>query len=288
VGGVRVTELARELEERRFESMWLPEHSHIPCERVPVPPFGENIPEAYFSLVSPLVALGAAAAVTERLVLGTGVCMALEHDVLDLAAAVASLDVIADGRFHFGVGVGWLRQELANHRPELPFEQRYSALVERIAALRCCWQGDEGAFDGRWDRFTASVVDPKPVQQPLPGGWAVQVRWGCGWRPSTPTSGFPSTWRWRCTAVLLLRSVGSAILWRRVDEIAARVPVTMFVWGWEAGSPTRELLEGYCDIGIERLVLLPDTMAPHGRDETLRRLDEFQPFVDATSPSSPR
>ena len=280
---VPVAELARELEGRGFDSLWLPEHSHIPCDRVPVPPFGENIPEAYFSLVSPLVALGAAAAVTSDLVVATGVCMALEHDVLDLAAEVASLDVISGGRVRFGVGVGWLREELANHRPELRFDQRYSALVERIAALRCCWEQPECGFDGRWDRFAPSIVEPKPVQYPLPVGMGCSGPLGMRLAAQHADEWLPID-----AAMAMHGGVGAAVQrFGDLVEAAGRdrdvVGITMFVWGWEPGTPARTLLEEYRECGVDRIVLTPDTMARHGRDETLRRLDEFQAFVTDTN-----
>jgi hypothetical protein len=117
--------LAGELEQRGYGSMWLPEHSHIPVERGPGP-FGETVPDAYMHLMDPFVSLATAAVTTTRLLLGTGVSMILEHDLLDLACRVATLDVLSAGRFRFGVGVGWIPEELANHRPDVPFESRYA------------------------------------------------------------------------------------------------------------------------------------------------------------------
>lgn len=279
-GGLRVTELARELELRGFDSMWLPEHSHIPVQRVPAPPFGEHLPQAYFSLISPLVALGAAAAVTTELIVATGVSMALEHDVLDLAAAVASLDVVSEGRAHFGVGAGWLREELANHRPDVPFEQRYSALVERIAALRCCWEQASCSFDGRWDSFRAAIVEPKPVQPRLPVGMGCSGTLGMRLAAEHADEWLPID-----GALQMHGGVGLAVEhFRDLVEASGRprdsVPISLFVWGFEPGSPSMDQLEPYRELGLQRLVLGPNTLLPHGRDATWRRLDEFQPFVD--------
>src|ERR1044071_7590465 len=140
------TELATALEERGFDSMWVPEHSHIPLSRESPYPSGGELPSGYFHMMSPLVALAAASAVTERLLLGTAVCLLLEHDLLDLATQASTLDRVSDGRLLLGVGVGWNAEELANHRPDLPFRQRYRAMKERVEALRTLWRDDEASY----------------------------------------------------------------------------------------------------------------------------------------------
>src|SRR5690349_25159329 len=102
------------------------------------------------------------------LTLATGICLVLEHDMLDLACTVATLDVLSGGRVLLGIGVGWNAEELTNHRPELPFKQRYSAMEERVTALRQIWTEEAPSFDGRYERFSPSWVYPKPAQQPVP------------------------------------------------------------------------------------------------------------------------
>jgi probable F420-dependent oxidoreductase len=282
-GGISPAELGVELERRGFDSVWLPEHSHIPVDREPAPPFGSAIPDAYFHLLNPFVALSTVAAVTTQLTIATGVCMALEHDVLDLAGAVASLDVVSGGRVHFGVGVGWLREELANHRPDVPFQQRYSALVERVEALRRCWVDEDAEFAGRWDRFTRSVVSPKPVQPRLPVGFGCSGPFGMRLAAEHADAWLP------IDAALAAHGGVEAALDRFGGLVTAAgrdpadVPVTLFVWGWEDGVPGRDLLDRYAGLPIERIVLLPPTMARHDRDTTLRRLNEFQPFVDESA-----
>jgi alkanesulfonate monooxygenase SsuD/methylene tetrahydromethanopterin reductase-like flavin-dependent oxidoreductase (luciferase family) len=141
--GIRPDVLARELEQRGFDSIWLPEHSHIPVVREPTPVFGPDVPDGYKHLMDPFVSLAVASAATSTLLLGTGVSMALEHDVLDLACRVASLDVLSGGRVRFGVGVGWLPEELENHRPDVLFRSRYSATAERLRALRAAWTQED-------------------------------------------------------------------------------------------------------------------------------------------------
>ena len=134
--GIRPARLAVELEQRGFDSMWVPEHSHIPTSRRSPSPSGGELPSGYLHMMSPFVSLAAAASVTTDLVLATGVSLILEHDLLDLACTVATLDVLSSGRVLLGIGVGWNAEELANHRPDLPFSQRYSAMRERVDALR--------------------------------------------------------------------------------------------------------------------------------------------------------
>ena len=168
VGGPRPDVLAKELEDRGFDSVWMPEHTHIPISRDSAYPFGGELPDCYWHMMDPFVSLMAAAGATSRIKLCTGICLVLQHDVLDLACTVATLDALSGGRVLLGIGVGWNEEELANHRPDLPFKQRYSAMRERVEALRTIWTSEEPAYQGRWDRFTASWVYPKPSQQPVP------------------------------------------------------------------------------------------------------------------------
>ena len=110
----------------------------------------------------------AAGAATESIKLYTGICLLLQHDLVDLACSTATLDVLTNGRFRFGVGVGWNKEELATHRPDLDFSMRYSAMRERIAALRAAWSQDPAEFEGRWDSFEASFIRPKPIHGSIP------------------------------------------------------------------------------------------------------------------------
>ena len=172
--GMHPTLLASELEQRGFESMWVPEHAHIPTSRQTPHPSAEVLPEGYLHMMNPFVSLAAASSVTETLVFGTAVSLILQHDVIDLATEAASLDALSAGRFVLGVGVGWNVEELADHRPELPFRLRYGALKERVAALRTMWQNSEAGFQGRWDNVSPSWVFPKPVHGTVPivlGNW---------------------------------------------------------------------------------------------------------------------
>ena len=127
--------LARELEVRGYDSLWIGEHTHIPVSRATPYPAGGELPALYRMMMDPFLTLMAAAAATERLSVGTCVALPLQHDVFDLAKTVATLDRLSGGRVLFGVGVGWNVEELANHRP-IRWSQRYRALAECVAALR--------------------------------------------------------------------------------------------------------------------------------------------------------
>jgi probable F420-dependent oxidoreductase len=273
--GIRPDELARELETRRFDSLWLPEHSHIPVVYEPTRTFATEIPDSYLHLLDPYVALASAAGTTTTLRLATGVAMALEHDALDLACRVATLDLITGGRLTFGVGVGWLPEELANHRPDVPFTQRYTATVERIQELRTAWIEEEASFEGRWDRYTASRVFPKPLQRPLPVAFGSSGPLGI-----RLAAQHADEW---CPIDTALRRVGGIeeglARFRSEAEAAGRdptsIPVTLFVWGWSQGDPPHDRLLSYADLGVDRVVVCPPTIARHDRNATLRRLDEF-------------
>ena len=163
---IRPDELARALEERGFESFWVPEHTHIPASRRSPWPGGTPLPEEYWHTLDPFVALGAAAAVTSRLRLGTGICLVIERDPITLAKEVASLDWISRGRVLFGVGGGWNPEEMENHGTD--FTSRWKVLRERIAAMKEIWTRDEAEFHGKHVNFDKIWSYPKPVQKPYP------------------------------------------------------------------------------------------------------------------------
>lgn len=153
-------------EERGFESIWYPEHTHIPASRVSPFPGGGDLPKDYWHLHDPFVALTAAAAVTSKIKLGTGVCLITERDPIVTAKEVASLDVISDGRFMFGIGAGWNAEEMENHGT--PFKARWKVLEDRIEAMRACWTQDDSEYHGQHVDFDPIWSWPKPVQRPHP------------------------------------------------------------------------------------------------------------------------
>jgi probable F420-dependent oxidoreductase len=161
-----VVELGRALEERGFESLWVPEHTHIPTSRQTPWPGGAELPREYSHALDPFVALGAVAAATSQLRLGTGVCLVIEHDPIDLAKQVATLDLVSGGRFLFGIGGGWNREEMRHHGTDPA--QRWGILRERIEAMKAIWTTDEAEYHGRFVNFDPIWSWPKPVQQPHP------------------------------------------------------------------------------------------------------------------------
>ena len=181
--------LARELESRGFDSLWVGEHSHIPVSRHTPYPTGGEMPEQYKWMMDPFLSLLLAATASTGLLIGTGVALPLEHDLLDLAKTVATLDQLSGGRLLFGVGVGWNEEELANHRP-VKWSQRYLALGEAVAALRSLWRDEESEFHGRFYDFDPVWSFPKPAQRPHPPvlcgtggrtGTREAVAWADGW-----------------------------------------------------------------------------------------------------------
>ncbi|HWN92576.1 MAG TPA: TIGR03619 family F420-dependent LLM class oxidoreductase, partial [Verrucomicrobiae bacterium] len=163
---IQADALARELEARGFESLWLPEHTHIPTSRKSPWPGGADLPRDYWHTLDPFVALGAAAAVTKTLMLGTGICLVIERDPIILAKEVASLDFISGGRVLFGIGGGWNAEEMEDHGT--PFGERWKILRELIAAMKVIWTQEEAEYHGKYVNFDKLWSYPKPVQKPYP------------------------------------------------------------------------------------------------------------------------
>src|SRR5471030_2107190 len=183
-------ELARALEERGFESLWAPEHSHIPLSRLSEFPSGGELPKKYYDVMDPFVSLTAAAAVTQKLKVGTGICLVVQRDPIQTAKSVASIDQVSNGRFLFGVGNGWNSDEIANHGTE--FKSRHKVARERIEAMKVIWTKSKAEYQGEFVKFGPMMTWPKPVQKPHPpilvGGafpYSARraVRYGDGWMP---------------------------------------------------------------------------------------------------------
>lgn len=163
---IRPARLAKELEDRGYESMWMVEHTHIPASRVTPWPGGPVLPGEYGRTLDPFVTLTAAATVTSRLRIGTGISLVAQHHPLTLAKAVASLDHVSDGRMLFGIGVGWNVEEMAHHGVD-PARRR-AMVREKVLAMQALWTQDEASFDGEFVSFSPSWSWPKPVQRPHP------------------------------------------------------------------------------------------------------------------------
>ena len=155
--------LAKEAEDRGFESLWFPEHTHIPTSRKSPWPGGGDLPQEYWHTHDPFVALAAAAGATEKIMLGTGILLVPEHDVLVCAKSSASLDMVSNGRLILGIGAGWNAEELQNHG--WAFKDRWNVTRESVLAWRELWSKDESEFHGEFIDFDPVWSYPKPVQE---------------------------------------------------------------------------------------------------------------------------
>ena len=159
-------ELAQALEARGFESVWAPEHSHIPTSRRSPFPGGGDLPKQYYDVMDPFVTLTAAAMATKALKIGTGVCLINQRDPIQTAKQVASIDQISGGRFLFGVGNGWNEDEMANHGTA--FASRHKLARERVEAMKVIWTESKAEYHGEFVNFEPMMTWPKPVQKPHP------------------------------------------------------------------------------------------------------------------------
>ncbi len=265
--GIETGELARALEERGFDSLFLCEHTHIPVSRRSPFPGGGELPRRYKHTHDPFVALSFAAAVTKTLLLGTGVCLVPQRDPIITAKSVASLDRLSGGRFLFGVGGGWNVEEMENHGARYP--TRFRLMEERIRAMQALWTEEEASYHGEFVDFDPVWCYPKPVQRPHPpvllGGETdytlKRVAAFCqGWFPRAGGDFDPKLARERL---------------RRVAEGAGRDPAGLSITVFRA-PPEAGALAAYREAGIDRVLLeVPDL----DRDGILRRLDELAPLA---------
>jgi len=183
-------ELATACESRGFESLWFPEHSHIPASRRTPFPAGGDLPKQYYDVYEPFISLAAAAAVTTTLKLATGVCLVVQRDPIQTAKDVATLDRVSNGRFLFGIGGGWNAEEMENHGTNP--KTRFSLMRERVAAMKAIWTQTKAEYHGKLVDFEPIMTWPKPVQKPHPpvlvgGGWPGAakraIEYGDGWMP---------------------------------------------------------------------------------------------------------
>ena len=254
-------ELAKALESRGFESLWAAEHSHIPLSRKSPWGGGGDLPKQYYDVMDPFVALTAAAAVTTKLNLGTGVCLVNQRDPIQTAKLVASIDQISNGRFLFGVGNGWNQDEMENHGTV--FASRHKLVRERIEAMRAIWTQTKAEYHGEFVNFDPMMTWPKPVQKPHPpvivGGaypYAARraARYGDGWMP---LGGRPGQYGDVFDYVPKFREMLKA-----AGREPASCPVSLF-----GSSNDADVLKRYRDLGIVRVsISLPaakaDTILP--------------------------
>ncbi len=246
---IRPDDLARAVEERGFESLWVPEHTHIPAARQSPWPGGGDLPQEYWHTYDPFVALTAAAVATTKLKLGTGICLVVERDPITTAKEVASVDQISNGRFIFGIGGGWNAEEMADHGTN--FRRRWRILRENILAMKEIWTQDEAEFHGEFVNFDKMWAFPKPVQKPHPpifmGGDAPRtfdrvVEFCDGWMPIGGRGD---------TGISLSEKI--AMLRRQADEAGrdgSAIPITIF-----GVRPDPEVISRLEQDGVSRVLL---------------------------------
>jgi probable F420-dependent oxidoreductase len=254
-------ELARALEERGFESVWAPEHSHIPLSRKTPFPGGGELPKQYYDAMDPFVVLAAASQVAKTIKLGTGVLLVQQRDAIQTAKLVASIDQVSQGRFLFGVGGGWNQDEMEDHGTV--YATRFKRMREQVEAMREIWTKSKPEYRGDIVQFPPMMTWPKPAQNPLPvivGGAFPHaarraVRYGNGWIPTMRGSVADTIPAFK----QMLAEAG-----RNLSE----VPITLF----GVAEPDIDTLKRYRDIGVARVVC---GLAPEPADKTLPVLDRW-------------
>jgi probable F420-dependent oxidoreductase len=257
--------LARMAEERGFESVFVTEHTHIPASRETAYPAGGELPREYWRIYDPFVALATMAAATERIKVGTAICLLVERDPITTAKEVASLDRLSGGRFLFGVGAGWNLEEMRNHGTEP--RRRFGILRERVEACKELWTTEESSYHGRYVDFERIHSFPKPVQRPHPpvlvGGHGPTVHdrvlaFGDGWFPNRiPTDD---------------QMIARVEELQRRGEQAGRGPIPVSLQ-----IPPRDpsVLERYETAGVTRVVHMLRAHDAADRAAAERKLDEW-------------
>jgi probable F420-dependent oxidoreductase len=254
--------LAKMVEERGFESFFVTEHTHVPTDRRTPYPAGIPLPREYYRIYDPFVTLGAAASATTTLKLGTAICLVVERDPITTAKEVATLDRVSGGRVIFGVGAGWLLEEMENHGTDP--DRRFGILKERMLAMKAMWTKEEPEFHGRYVDFDPIFSWPKPIQDPHPpvlvGGngrtvYERVIAYGDGWLPNRIGDDE--------------KIIARVEKMRRLGEEAGRGPIPTSL---QLPPRDAKLLERYEQAGVERAIY----MLPHADEaEVERKLDSF-------------
>lgn len=255
---IQPIDLATAAEARGFDSLFFPEHTHIPASRLSPFPGGGDLPPEYWHSHDPFVALAACAAVTEKIRLGTGICLVIERDPITLAKEIASLDMISNGRVILGIGAGWNREEMENHGAD--FKNRWKIVREKVLAMQAIWNNEEAEFHGEFVNFEPLWSYPKPVQAGGPPVWiGANSKWvfdrvadyADGWMP--------------------IGGLGTGNMERMTEALAARdrdikdLDLALF------GAPMQpEALRGRIEQGFDELVF---SLPPKAADDVLPILD---------------
>ena len=268
---ISMAELAPAAEQLGFESLWVAEHSHIPSSRQSPWPGGAELPKQYWHTMDPFVALTVAAVASKTIRVATGICLLIQRDPIHTAKSAASVDLISNGRFIFGIGAGWNREEMADHGTD--FSTRWKLLREKTEAIKTIWTQDEAEYHGEMVDFGPMRCWPKPVQKPHPpiilGGSGPKilervVRYADGWMPNR-----------------------GAVIQRipELQELAraagrGHIPVSYYP------RPDASEIERLAAAGVERCIYY---VPPDGRDQALAKLEELgrmiRPYVESEAAS---
>jgi probable F420-dependent oxidoreductase len=252
-------------EERGFDSLLFPEHTHIPASRETPYPSGGELPREYSHTYDPFVALTAVAAATERIKLGTGICLIVERDPIVTAKEVASLDQLSGGRFLFGVGAGWNREEMENHGTDP--RRRFAVMRERVEAMKSLWTEDEAEYHGEHVDFGPVWSFPKPAQQPHPP----VIVGGTGKKVLDRVVAFGDEWMPNRTPIDELGGRIEELQRKARDAGRDEIPVSQF-----GGPRDPDELKRYEEAGVGRVFL---RLASDEPDEVERRLDELAKLI---------
>src|SRR5579862_366328 len=259
-------DLGRALEERGFESLWNPEHSHIPLSRKTPFPGGGGVPKMYYDAMDPFITLTIAAGATTKLKLGTGVCLVIQRDTIQTAKLVASLDQVSGGRFLFGVGGGWNQDEMEDHGTV--FKTRFKKMREQIEAMKAIWTQSKPEYHGDIVDFPPMMTWPKPVTQPHPpvivGGAFPHaarraLRYGDGWIPNASRQQYADV----TDFLPQFRAMAA--------EAGRTIPVT--VWGV---GEDYDRLRRYEEQGIARVII---SLPPDNAEKTMPALDRWADLI---------
>ena len=262
--GVRPDILAKALEERAFDSLWVGEHTHIPAKRETPFPGGIELPRPYYHMMDPMVSLATAISGTRNLRVGTGISLVVQHDPIVLAKSISTLDHLSNGRFELGIGGGWLKEEMETHG--FPFSKRWKLLRERIEAVKEIWDNAQATYSGEFVNFENIISNPKPIQKPHPpilmGGATKNslkrvARYCDGWMPIDALLSKPAE---------MISQLHSFL--KDEDRDPSEVLLSVFC------ERNRDLksLKAYEDAGFTRAIIaLPNK----NQDETLRFIDSY-------------
>ena len=263
-------ELAVALEERGYDSVWAPEHSHIPLSRKTPFPGGGELPKQYADAMDPFVVLTAAGCATRTIKLGTGVLLVQQRDTIQTAKLVASIDQVSQGRFLFGVGGGWNQDEMENHGTV--YASRFKRMRESIEAMKEIWTKPKAEYHGEFVNFDPMMAWPKPVQKPHPpiivgGAWPHAarrvIRYGDGWIPLVARNDLP----------------GIIPEFHKMVREAGRDPASIELTAWGAPEDA-DAIKRFRDLGISRVVT---TFRPESADKVMPAMDRWAKLLRAVN-----